>query len=251
MPDTTTPAPTFTHATWADWIADPANAQLDDDVKLNTLRDYVWETARDAHTDDPSTVRADWVNKKLGKLGVTARLDAVNSYTLEVPVSGKYVATVTAASRTEAEAIFARQLDQDRLVVQKNSTFWTLADSVFTAGPEDPTPGVVDPEAPTTVDATLVKLRETILLGVIAGPKFCVHGANEALASFGLGSVPERKKFTVTRPVDGFAETTVEAFDALSAERVASWRWEDGHRGFKVSTDDVAVAGDFVVTEKS
>jgi hypothetical protein len=240
-----TPAPEFAHATWAEWIADPGNDGLDDAVKLNILRDYIWRAAKDAHADDALIIKAEWLNKKLLALGVSANFSVTNSYTLRIPVSGFYSTQVSATDRGEAERLFRSTIGTGVRVGDPV----IIGTAEFTSGPKDFASGALPDEAPGTVTATLEKLRETILLGVISGPKFCVPGANEVLESFGLAPVPERKKFTVTRRVGALASTTIEAYDEASALRVAQWRWDNRHTGFVVKEADLVTAGDFVAAE--
>lgn len=229
--------------TWADWIAKFPDA--DDDIKLAALRNYIEQAAREYLASDPDKVTPEWLNKKLPQVGVTARFDAVSTYTLRVPVGGYYTTEASAPNRAEAERLFLATVGSRVRVDAPTIT----GPVVFTAGPEDPTPCAMLDDAPTTVEATLAKLREILLLGVIAGPRFCDTDTNEVLSSFGLAPVPDRKRFVVTRPVEGFASTTVEAFDEASALRVAEWRWRD-RTGWAVDKDDAAAAGALTAVEK-
>jgi hypothetical protein len=235
---------TLGHTTWAAWIADPANAAADDFIKLAALRKYIHTAAANGHEDEPSRLTSEWVNKKLAKLGVPDRIDGENTYTLEVPVTGINRRTVVASNRAEAERLFASMHG-----TQIGVTDYTLQDTpTFTSGPEDPDPAVVDPAAPTTVDATLTAFREYLLLAVIAGPRLCEHGVNEVLEKFGLDRVPQRKEFTVTRPATATVTTTITAYDEASARRVAEWRWASDHSGYTATF--TSEAGDFTVAAR-
>jgi hypothetical protein len=232
----------MTPDTWIDWTA--AFPAADDDTKLQALRNYIWATADRACRQDGAPAR--WMNKKLPQVGVSDRMPAINTYTLEVPVNGFYRTEIAARNRAEAERLF-RSTFGSQVGTTHEASF---GDNVaFIDGPEDVAPGDLPDDAPQTVDATLAKLRELILLAVVSGPRFCVSGTNRVLASFGLEPVPERKTFRVSRPVVGFAETFVEAFDEASAERVAGWRWADGRQGFAVGATGASETGSFVVAE--
>lgn len=240
-----TPLIDMTPDTWIDWLI--AFPGADEDTKLAALRNYIEQAAVDAHTDDPHQITAEWLNKKFPTVGISARIDAPNTYVLKVGVNVDPISlTVHASNQAEAARLFLDKLNNSRHTVAVEAA----SDPQFVSGPPDFVPGQLPDDAPTTVDATLVKLREVVLLAVIAGPKVCVHGANEFLASFGLGTVPERKTFTVSRPVQGVAFTNIDAYDALSAQRVAEWRWENGLTGYDARREDLVDAGDFVVTEK-
>lgn len=234
--DTTIPS----HSTWTDWLAD--NAQADQFTKLAALRKYIEQAARHANANHPGQVTAAWVNKKLPKLGVDAQIDAESSYVLTAPATGNVRVRIYAGSRTEALAKFASRTATTMLEITSASV---TGDPTFTEGPEDPTPGVLPDDAPDTVDATLVKLRETILLAVVSGPKICAESANEVLDDFGLEHVPAIKTFTVSREATVTMRTNVSAFDEASAQRVAEWRWEDGRKNF--SAVDAINPGDLRV----
>ena len=236
---------TLNHSTWADWIADSANAAADDFIQLAALRKFIFMAAEVGHDNEPSKLTPEWVNKKLAKLGVPDRIDGENTYTLEVPVTGIYRRQVVASNRAEAERRFA-----ERRGTQVSVTDYTVQGGTptFTCGPEDPDPAVVDPGAPTTVNGTLEAFREYLLLAVIAGPRVCVEGVNDVLADFGLDRVPERKEFTVTRPATATATTSVTAYDEASARRVAEWRWGSNQSGY--TAEVLAEAGDFTVAAR-
>ena len=234
---------TSNHSTWADWIAH--NPDAADDVKLAALREYIWLAARDGHLHEPGKLTAAWVDKKLGPLGVTKRLGGDNEYVLKVPVNvDPITTTIHAQNRNEAVQLFMKQFAASRVVC---TGVEAASDPEFVSGPEDATLGQVHPDAPTTVDATLVALREAILLAVVAGPRICVDGANDALITFGLPDVPERVEYVVVRPATASARTVVTAYDKVSARRVADWRWENNRSGYSVEvTGD---AGDYTVRE--
>lgn len=242
---TTDAMPDVDPETWDAWNA--ANPHADEATALAALRGYIKQAALDAHASEPHTVTAAWLNKKLPALGVDHQLHTYNTYTLEVPVSAKMTVTVSAIDRDAALGELQRLADRARVQVEGAAL---TAAATFLSGPEDPTPGVLPDDAPATVDATLVKLRETVLLAVIAGPRVCVPGANDVLRSFGLGEVPDRQEFKVSVPVSGVAETSVQAYDELSALRVAQWRWDNTRDGFASRDRDVTATGDFTVTGK-
>jgi len=229
--------------TWTEWSND--NPDADDADKLAALREIIGYTARKYVSSDDCT--AEWANKKLTKLGITDLIAARNTYTLEAPMSGVMKMQVTAVDRAEALATFqARAAASSAFSIVSAAT---AGDPEFTAGPEDPT-GAAHPDAPTTVGATLDMLREIIMLGNIAGPRFdCVSGVNYVLASFGLALLPLRREFAVHRPVEGVMVTVVEAYDQASAERVAGWRWENARSGYELS--EASATGDPTVTAKS
>ena len=232
------------HSTWTAWIADTDNAAADDFIQLAALRKFIFIAAKEGHADEPEKLTAAWVNKKLGPLGVTERLDGDNTYVLEAPTTGVYRRQIVAPNRAEAVRLFAA-LRGDQVAIRD---YTVTADPTFVSGPEDPIPGVLPDDAPTTIDGTLAKLREGLLLATVAGPRLCESGVNQVLADFGLDPVPARKEFVVTRPVHAIATTIVTAYDGDSAERVAEWRWENGHTGY--TADQLDSAGDAVVVEK-
>lgn len=216
------------HLDWTEWVS--ANPDQDEATKLLALREYIAATARD--WQDMGEITAEWANKKLTALGITELIGMTTTYLIQVPVSGTAEIGINAGSRVEAlKLLEARLVGTRQLVI---SAAVALDTPVFTSGPEDPDPSVIDPDVPTTVQATLDMLREIILLGHIAGPKYCDIGANKVLASYGLAPIPERKKFTVTRPVAADMRTVVEAYDEVSAQRVAGWRWDNGRTGYEV-----------------
>jgi hypothetical protein len=235
---------THGHDTWNDWINDPHNATADDLVKLGALRKFIFAAAEDGHNSEPMKLTTEWVNKKLAPLGVADRLDGDNMYTMEAPATGTYRRQVVASNRDAAARAFANPSGE--LIAITGYTL--LAVPTFVSGPEDPDPAAVHPDAPTTVTGTLEKFREGLMLAVIAGPRLCDHGVNEVLADFGLDPIPARKEFTVTRPATATATTTVTAYDAASAERVAEWRWENGHTAYTAELADGS--GGFVVAER-
>lgn len=224
---------------WTDWL--DANNDRDEATKLAALREYIVQTARSkVHS---CTYDAAWANKKFAKLGITERIEQENSYTLTVAVTGKIELLVYGRNRAEALEKAGQRLDGQGSGHIGGVT--ATADPVFVSGPED-AQAAADDDAPQTVAATLVTLREIILLGHIAGPKICQQEADEVLRSFGLATIPERKTFTVTQPVEAVMSTTVEAYDEVSAQRVASWRWANEQSGFKIAdptpTDVVSVS---------
>jgi hypothetical protein len=223
--------------TWTEWSED--NADRDEATKLAALREIITVTAHE--WVNSGEITAEWANKKLAKLGIADRLDLQNAYVLETTVVAPFKATVYAADRAAAEDQFKARLTHALTVAEAEAPYALR----FVSGPED-APQAGDPDAPTTIDATLTMLREIILLANVSGPRFnCDSGASRVLASYGLAPVPERKKFTVRRPAAVDMVTTVEAYDEASALRIADWRWEDGHKDFKASNvdpiDDLAV----------
>ena len=70
---------------WVSWIVDHADA--DDDTKLAALREYIERAFRDS-IGAVNGLTAEWANKKMGPLGITAQIAATHAYTLEVPASG-------------------------------------------------------------------------------------------------------------------------------------------------------------------
>lgn len=221
--------------TWSEWIA--VNSSQDDGVKLDVLRGYIEKAARTyVNTGD---ITAEWANKKLPALGVAARLGVRNRYTLEARTVGTFSHTVIAADRAEAVHLFRKVVaDASRLIVSGPE-----ADApTVTSGPEDVTGStpVLPDNAPTMVGETLAKLRETIMLAHLAGPRVCRIGANDVLETFDLDPLPETKVFTVDRPITATARTVVSAFDEASAQRVAEWRWEDERSGYSVPNENIA-----------
>lgn len=215
--------------TWAEWLA--AHDTSDETTKLLALHEYILVAAR--YWVRCGEIGTEWANKKLAKLGITERLPTREvAYVLSMDVTAHLDMTVYAFSRVEALEKAARQLDGKTGASVSNVV--ANGTPVFTSGPEDVNPEVVDPTAPTTADDTLVVLREVIMYGVIAGPKYCDTGANRVLDQFGLAHIPARKTFVVERPVAAVMRTSVEAFDEESAERVAGWRWENNRRGYEV-----------------
>lgn len=231
---------TEVHDTWLEWLE---QHEHDDEAdKLAALRDYILHEAREAAEGDLNG-HVGWINKKLPQLGITEQIPRPGvAYGLQVPVTGTLDILVYARSRTEALEKASALLDgthggQVRRIAP-------TAAPTFTSGPEDPDPQAND-DTPTTVDALLTKFREIIMLGVIAGPHLCTPGANDVLGKFGLDPVPGRQTFTVGMPVDGVMKTTVEAYDAESAKRVAGWRWDNSRTGY--SLDTVTDTGPLVV----
>jgi hypothetical protein len=219
--------------TWTEWLEEDNGS--DDAVKLAALREFIMHTARDQHLRGEIT--AEWANKKLAALGVTDRIGTSNAYVLEVPVSGTLKIAVSAGSREAARTEFLRRVDTAKMVTI--SDYVATGHPVFTDGPEDVDPNAVDPDAPTTVGATLERLREVIMLGNIAGPRWgCDSGANRVLAEYDLAMLPERREFAVHRPVEGVMVTVVEAYDEASAARVAGWRWDNSRTGYTLASAD-------------
>jgi len=217
---------------WTEWEAN--NADRDEATKLLALREYIAATARDWR--NAGEITAEWANKKLTVLGITNLIGFTSTYVVEATVSGTVSVGIQAATRAEALTLFEDRVStgvQTMVSVQA-----TLNDPKFTAGPEDPDPNVIDLDAPATMQATLDMLREIILLGHIAGPKYCEQGANRVLASYGLAPIPPLKRFVITRPVAADMRTTVEAFDEMSAQRVAGWRWDNGRTGYELANAD-------------
>jgi hypothetical protein len=229
----------MTPGDWTDWqAAFPAD---DADTQLLALRKYIVRAALDAHAHEPGKITAAWVNKKLPHLGISERIETESRYMVEAPARGILTLPVHARSRDEALQKFATAWGNHMMISEACVT----GDPQIADGPEDPT-GELPDDAPDTVGATLERLRETILLAVVAGPRICIDGANEFLARFGLERVPERRQFVVTRPATAKARTTVTAYDEASAQRVAEWRWGDAYSGYTVEIDDEA--GDFTIT---
>jgi hypothetical protein len=226
--------------TWAQW--DAANA-VDDDTRLAVLREFIFATAKAFANRYPVTPA--WVNKKLGGLGVADRITAEQSYGIEVAVTGVLTIGVYAHNRAEALEKF-----EDRVKGLAGGGFHvtnviSTSLPVFTdASPQDQV-GAVDDDAPQTVDETLAALREVILLGHVAGPKYCADEADEVLAAYGLDPIPAKVEFVVERPMTGTMRTTVTAYDVETAQRVAGWRWENERAGFELTqatpVDDVRV----------
>lgn len=229
--------------TWAEWTAD--NPDADEADKLAALRTFIFEEAK--HRINTGDIDAAWANKKLNKLGITDRIiTKPNAYTLKVPVTAVLEMVVYATNRDEA-----LQKTADLLATNGGNRVSQISGdanaAVFIAGPED-VPTTAPDSAPTTVDATLSTLREVILLGNIAGPRFdCESGVNRVLADFGLDPIPPRKQFTVGVPVEGIMKTTITAYDEASAKRVAAWRWNNGQTGFDL--DHVSDTDVLAVTE--
>lgn len=226
--------------TWTQWVQ--ANDDRGEDAKLLALREYIVRSAN--KWVQAGEVTAGWVNKKLAKLGIMERVDSLNSYTVEATVTGTTTFTVAGNNRAEAIAKF-RELVDNRAHSLVISAAAISGDPRVVGGPEDADPEAVDADAPTTVDATLEKLREIILLGHLAGPRYCNTGANQVLRSYGLDEVPPVREYVVTRPVEATMRTVVRAYDVDSANRVAGWRWDEGRTGWDVSeakaTDDATV----------
>lgn len=214
---------------WTDWSDD--NADRDEPTRLAALRELIFEEAK--RWVAAAEITAEWANKKLATLGITERILREVPYAFEAPVTAVMDLRVYATSRTHAREKLAELLATNGGgMVKRISSAGDVADAALVSGPEDAPTEVAD-DAPTTVDATLMKLRETILLGNIAGPRFnCEVGANRVLASFGLDPIPERKWFTVAMPVEGVMTTTIEAYDEQSAKRVGGWRWDNNRSGF-------------------
>jgi hypothetical protein len=222
--------------TWTEWVED--NADSDEATKLSALRESIAATARTWVRS--GQISRDWANKKLAKLGVTDQIPGENTYVLEAPVSGTLAITVHAETRAEAEEKFRNQLTSNSRAHSVPDATVT-GDVSFRSGPEDPGTAAAD-DAPTTVDATLMMLREVIMLGNISGPRWdCDTGTNSVLASYGLAPLPPRRAFTVAVPVEAVMKTTVHAYDEGTAARIAGWRWDDGKRGYDV---DLAVSTD-------
>lgn len=234
--------------TWSEWVAENANVVMPDFDRLAALREYITETARTHVRNGDCT--ADWADKKLAKLGITDRVGILHSYTVECTVTGTLSMVVPGRNRTEALDTFNARLTAN------NSLSWSVRQpspqgpQIITAGPEDVDPSVVDPDTPATVQDTLDMLREIVMLGNVAGPRFdCETGVNRVLASYGLAPLPQKREFAVHRPVEGVMVTIVEAYDEASAERVAGWRWNNGRSGYNVT--EAVDAGDVTVVGRS
>jgi hypothetical protein len=224
---------------WTEWLQD--NVDQDDATKLGTLRGYILEAAK--HWVTSGEITHTWANKKLAKLGITTRIEKEQVYDLAAPIAAQMELRVYARNRVEALEKAKERLNGMGAGMAAKVTM--AGDVAFTSGPEDHDPNVVDPDAPQTVFATLAMFREIVMLGHIAGPKFCSGGASRVLAQFGLAPIPEAKEFVVTRPVVATARTVVSAYDEASAERVADWRWDDGQTGYEIY--DAVSSGDAVV----
>lgn len=227
---------------WTEWLT--ANFDAQEPIKLAALREHIaMEARRYVRRGD---VTAEWVNKKLPALGVTDLVASQQHYELTQIATGTTHYLITASSRVEAEKMFRARIAAASVVAIEQA--FTTGDPVFVSGPADPDVSdwpQPDPDSPTTTQGTLDKLRELLLLGVIAGPKFCESGLNPVLRSFGLAPVPARTQYVVTRPATATLRTVVEAFDEASAERVAGWRWDNGRAGYEVAeaeaTDGLSV----------
>jgi len=226
--------------TWFGWSS--INANADEATKLAALRELI---VRDATKwVQNGEITAGWADKKLAKLGITDRIGSGNTYELEVTATGKFRMAVKATNRAEAESKFLAHLAaMNRAAISEPSAF---ALPVFVSGPADTDPTA--PVDPTTVDDTLALFREIVMLAHIAGPHICLDGANDLLDDYGLAPVPPVRTFTVSRPVIADMQTTVQAFDMVSAARVASWRWEDGKSGYTMK-DAEPTAADAAVAE--
>jgi len=223
---------------WDEWYQKHAATSTGENA-LDALRAFIVQAARLWVGKEPG-LTADWMNKKLHRLGIAERIEVEHAYQLTGTVTGTVNLRIYGRTRAEAADKFRALLDGHN---PANTVAATLVgDPTFTDGPEDPDPADVDPDAPTTVDSTLLKLHELIMLGHISGPKYCDTGANRVLASFGLDPIPPRRTYTVTRPVEGIASTTVSAFDEASAMKVAGWRWDDGQTGWTVGDVEAADA---------
>lgn len=213
--------------TWVGWLAENDDAL--DVVKLIALREIIYALAK--RWASSGEISAGWANKKLPQLGITEQIVRTQPYVLQADVTAVMDLRVYATSRAEAQqkAIDLLSMNGGGMVrlIKPGATAPTFVD-----GPEDPDPAVLD-DAPATVDGTLMKLREIVMLGNIAGPRWdCESGTNTVLASFGLDPLPSRKQFTVGVPVEAVMKTTVEAYDDESALRVAGWRWDSGQSGY-------------------
>lgn len=179
--------------TWKEWLAD--NTDRDEATKLGALREYI---ARDARAwADSGDIGPGWANKKLPKLGITDLIPADNYYQISAEITGKVTLNFHATNRSDALRLFADHMTNRPPTVVTVANIATTTDPVVVDGPEDPDPAAVAADAPQTVDATLLLLREIIMLGHVSGPKFCESGANDFLARYGLAPIPERKTFTV------------------------------------------------------
>lgn len=226
--------------TWAEWLE--ANDDRDDPTKLLALREYIVAVAK--RWVNTCTYDARWANKKLAKLGITDRLPTREvAYVLAADVTGSLDLTVYASNRTDAMDKAVERLTSNGADYVRNIR--AVGAPTFVSGPEDDDPDAVADDAPTTVDGTLARLREIILLGHIAGPRICKEEADDVLKDFGLAPIPPRKTFVVTRPVDAVMRTTVEAYDEESAQRVAGWRWDNNRSGYE--TTDAQPTGDATV----
>jgi len=235
---------TTNYDSWTDWKDTLAvrGETVDATRELEVLREFIYAAA--VSYSQRGDITPAWANKKLPGLGIDKIVPGASYYKLVVQLNGEAEYSFRANNRAEA----LRQTEDaittaDRALITKISA---VSAPVFTEGPEDPTPGVLPDDAPTTVDATLAKLRETIMLATVAGPKICRTGADDFLELFGLEPVPAPKTFIVKRPAEAVLETTVEAFDEETAERVATWRWENNKTGFTVA--ETAEPGDFEVS---
>lgn len=224
--------------TWAEWIADPTQAALDDATKLAALREYIFAAAERFVGSEPG-LDPEWMNKKLAALGVPDRIHREVSYTLRAPARGMIEFQVYGRTRAEAIEKGRERLNGTgsaaltKVELEPGATF-------VLDGPQDPDSLVVA-DAPTTVDATLSTLREIIMLAVIAGPRICESGANDFLNDFGLAAIPARQGFTVAQPATVVMTTKVFAYDEGTALRVAGWRWDNGQAGFTAA--DAVPAG--------
>lgn len=213
---------------FGEWLED--NPDESEATKLEALHECIIRTACNwlLHGE----INKAWANKKLWSLGVKHHFDTDNTYELNTTIVADVKLVVTARDRADAMEKFKNRVKGSLNVANAEAPYAVK----FVDGPEDYDKDAVNPDAPTTVADTLVKLRETIMLGNISGPRWdCDSGTNAVLAGFGLAELPERKKFKVSRPVAAEAYTTVEAYDEAGARKVADWRWADGHTAHTVA----------------
>jgi hypothetical protein len=226
------------NSNWADWSDTVAFAAADDTTRLAGLREYI--AAAGKSWVGHERITAEWVNKKLLGLGVTDLMQWEVAYTLTTEVTGSLDMVVYGTSRVEALEKAALRLNGTGSANVRNLT--GVGTMTFASGPEDPDLTALDPDVPTTVDATLAALREVIMLGHVSGPKYCEDGANRVLAEFGLAPIPPTRTFTVSRPVEAVMTTTVQAFDENTAMRIAGWRWENNKTGYQMASGEATDA---------
>jgi hypothetical protein len=232
---------------WTEWRDNADAAKLDDATKLAALREYIAATARE-YVNTERGLTAEWMNKNLAALGVPERIAVEAVYYLTAAVTGTVTTRVYGHTRAEAADKIRFALDGSQRHVVSAVTL--VGDPTFTSGPADPASGAVDLDAPTTVQDTLIKLREAIMLAHVSGPKICSDSANEVLAQYGLGPLPAMKTFMVKRPVTATAVTTVSAWDEESAMRVAGHRWDADRYDYTVVDLAAMDAPQLVVAEE-
>lgn len=193
-------------------------------------------------------VDRDWVNERLVRLGASP-VTGQAQYKINVPITGNYGTTVTASSRVEALEMFTKYAERVAAAGQITDGHHcqgvygvqlTGEVPTFFSGPQDPEPYVGTVPG---LDALKAGIRRMLMDGVTEqgwGHSHAVH----AIEIMGLEPLPELVHKTVTVPVSGTAQLTVNVFqgDDDQAVQSATTAWMGRAKQVIVTPDEIGLA---------